>query len=189
MFYIFTSNKISKIFYIHVMLNIKTLYVPFSKKAFLVTLNEWEWLTITLCLLSFSVWTFLVFRLLLLNRYTDLLQILFVCSMGNQCLVYKNGGATHICHGMMGNFLQILANCQISPSIKPQTRNHSCLVWRVPRGFSFMFVQIRLLSPIFTILINDLHKQYFDFSQTAAQILMKCGSYMHLSKVTQVCSN
>ena len=27
------------------------------------------------------------------------------------------------------------------------------------------------------------------FSQTAAQILMKFGSYMHLSKDTQVCSN
>ena len=34
-------------------------------------------------------------------------------------------------------------------------------------------------------------KHIFDFSQTAAQILMKFGSYMcmHLSKVTQVCSN
>ena len=30
-------------------------------------------------------------------------------------------------------------------SIKPQTRNHSYLVWRVPRGSSFEFVQIRSL--------------------------------------------
>ena len=28
-------------------------------------------------------------------------------------------------------------------------------------------------------------KHIFDFSQTAAQILMKFGSYMHISKVTQ----
>ena len=32
-------------------------------------------------------------------------------------------------------------------------------------------------------------KHIFDFSQTTAQILMKFGSHMHLSKVTQVCSN
>ena len=33
-------------------------------------------------------------------------------------------------------------------------------------------------------------KHIFDFfSQTAAQISMKFGSYMHLGKVTQVCSN
>ena len=33
-------------------------------------------------------------------------------------------------------------------------------------------------------------KHIFDFfSQTAAQILMKFDSYMHLSKVTQVCLN
>ena len=32
-------------------------------------------------------------------------------------------------------------------------------------------------------------KHIFDFSQTAAQIVMKFGSYMQLSKVTQVCSN
>ena len=32
-------------------------------------------------------------------------------------------------------------------------------------------------------------KHIFDFSQTAAQIFMKFGSYMHLSKDTQVCSN
>ena len=32
-------------------------------------------------------------------------------------------------------------------------------------------------------------KHIFDFSQTAAQIIMKFGSYMHISKVTQVCSN
>ena len=31
-------------------------------------------------------------------------------------------------------------------------------------------------------------KHIFDFSQTAAQILMEFGSYMHLGKVTQVCS-
>ena len=41
-------------------------------------------------------------------------------------------------------------------SIKPVTRNHSYLVWRVPSVSSFKFVQIRLLCPIFTILINDL---------------------------------
>ena len=29
-------------------------------------------------------------------------------------------------------------------------------------------------------------KHIFDFSQTAAQILMTFGSYMHLNKVTQV---
>ena len=33
-------------------------------------------------------------------------------------------------------------------------------------------------------------KHIFDFfSQTAVQILKKFGSYMHRSKVTQVCSN
>ena len=32
-------------------------------------------------------------------------------------------------------------------------------------------------------------KHIFDFSQTATQILMIFDSYMHPSKVTQVCSN
>ena len=32
-------------------------------------------------------------------------------------------------------------------------------------------------------------KHIFDFSQIAAQILMKFGSHMHVSKVTQVCLN
>ena len=32
-------------------------------------------------------------------------------------------------------------------------------------------------------------KHIFNFSQTAAQIFMKFGSYMRLSKVTKVCSN
>ena len=41
---------------------------------------------------------------------------------------------------------------------------------------------LRFKSTIFVKLI-------FDFSQTTAQILMKFGSYMHLSKLTQVCSN
>ena len=32
-------------------------------------------------------------------------------------------------------------------------------------------------------------KHIFDFYQTASQILMKFGSYMHLSNIIQVCSN
>ena len=48
-----------------------------------------------------------------------------------------------------------------SSSIKPLIRNNSYLVWRVPRGSSFLFVQIRLLWPIFMILINDLCKTHF----------------------------
>ena len=82
------------------------------------------------------------------------------------------------------NFWPILKN---SSSIKPLTRNHSYLVWRVPRGSSFFKfgrcdLYLRFKLTIFA-------KHIFDFSQTAAQILIKFGSYMHLSKVTQVCSN
>ena len=84
------------------------------------------------------------------------------------------------------NFWLILKK---SSSIKPLTRNLSYLVWRVPRG---------LISSLFKLGCCDLYlrfqltlfvKHIFDFSQTAAQILMKFGSYMHLGKVTQVCSN
>ena len=51
------------------------------------------------------------------------------------------------------NFWPILKK---SSSIKPLTRNHSYLVWRVPRDSCFLFVRIRSLWPIFTISINDL---------------------------------
>ena len=38
------------------------------------------------------------------------------------------------------------------------------------------------------ILINDLQiKHIFDYSQSASQILMKFGSYMHLSKFSKDC--
>ena len=48
---------------------------------------------------------FLVFRLLLSNRCTDLLQILCGCSLGGPLQ-----GASLIFHGIMGNFVQFLAN-------------------------------------------------------------------------------
>ena len=55
-----------------------------------------------------------------------------------------------------------------------------------------------LVSSLFKVGCCDLYlrfkltifvKHIFDFSQTATQILMKFSSHMHLSKVTQVCSN
>ena len=39
------------------------------------------------------------------------------------------------------------------------------------------------------IVLTIFVKHIFNFSQTAAQILMKFGSDMHLSKVTKVCFN
>ena len=44
--------------------------------------------------------------------------------------------------GIMGNFVQFLVH---SSSLKPLTRNHSYLIWRVPKGPSFYFVQIMSL--------------------------------------------
>ena len=60
--------------------------ISFEFFSFLVALNEWVWLAITLCPLSSSLlllssaWTFWVFRLLS-NRCTYLLQILCGCSL------------------------------------------------------------------------------------------------------------
>ena len=45
------------------------------------------------------------------------------------------------------------------------------------------------LWSIFTILITIFVKHIFNFSQTAAQILMKFGSNMHMSMVTEVFPN
>ena len=53
---------------------------------------------------------FLVFRLLLSNRCTDLLQILCGCSLGGPLLSLLKSGATPIFNGIMGNFVQFLAN-------------------------------------------------------------------------------
>ena len=95
--------------------------------------------------------------LLLLNLCTDLLQILYGCSWVGPLLSLLKSGCYHYFSWNNGiilcNFWPILKK---SSSVKPLTRNHSYLVWRVPRGSSFLFVQIRSLWPIFTILINDL---------------------------------
>ena len=52
---------------------------------------------------------FLVFRLLS-NCCTDLLQIFCGCSLGGPLLSLLKSGATPIFHGIMGNFVQFLAN-------------------------------------------------------------------------------
>ena len=114
---------------------------------------------------------FLVFRLLLSNRCTDLLQILCGCSLGGPLLsLLKSGCYTYFFMELwviLCNFWPILQKS----SIKPLTRNHSYLVWRVPRG---------LVSSLFKLGHCDLHlrflltifvKHIFDFSsQTAAWI-------------------
>ena len=53
---------------------------------------------------------FLVFRLLLSNRRTDLLQILCGCSLGGPLLSLLKLGCYPFFHGIMGNFVQFLAN-------------------------------------------------------------------------------
>ena len=40
-------------------------------------------------------------------------------------------------HGLMGNFVFFWPILKRTSYIKPLTRNHSNLVWRVPRGSSF----------------------------------------------------
>ena len=70
-------------------------HFDFQKTTFLVTLNEWVWLAIRLCpssSLLLSAWTFLVFRILLSNRSTDLLQILGGCSLGGPLLRLLKSG-------------------------------------------------------------------------------------------------
>ena len=61
--------------------------------------------------------------------------------------VCNNRGAIPIFH--YGKLWEILCNYRPvltkSSSIKPLTKNHSYLVWRISRGSSFKFVQIRLL--------------------------------------------
>ena len=76
---------------------------------------------------------FLVFRLLLSNRCTDSLQIL--CGWTPTKFV-KIGVLPLFLMELwviLCNFLPILKKS----SIKPLTRNHSYLVWIVPRGSSF----------------------------------------------------
>ena len=53
---------------------------------------------------------FLVFQLLLSNRCTDLLKILCGCSLGGPLLSLLKSGCYPIFHGIMGNFVQFLAN-------------------------------------------------------------------------------
>ena len=107
---------------------------------------------ITMCHYVISHWW-----LLLLNLCTDLLQILCGCSWGGPLLSLLKSGCYPYFSWNYGiilcKFWPILKK---SSSIKPLTRIHSYLVWRVPRGSCFLFVQIRSLWPIFTILINDL---------------------------------
>ena len=127
------------------------------------------------------------------NRCTDLLQIFCGCSLGwwtatKFVKIWVLPLFFMELWVVLCNFWPILKKS----SIKPLTRNHSYLIWRVPRGFC-------LVSGFFKLGRSDLYlrfkltifiKHIFDFfSQTAAQILMKFGSYMHPSKVTQVCSN
>ena len=52
---------------------------------------------------------FLVIRLLS-NRCTDLLQILCGCSLGGPLLSLLKSGCYPFFHGIMGNFVQFLAN-------------------------------------------------------------------------------
>ena len=52
---------------------------------------------------------FLVFRLLS-NRCTDFLQILCGCSLGGPLLSLLKSGCYPPFHGIMGNFVQFLAN-------------------------------------------------------------------------------
>ena len=84
-----------------------------------------------------SAWTFLVFRPLLSNRCTDLLQILCGCSLGGPLLsLSKSGCYPYISWNngiILCNFWPILKKS----SIKPLTRNHSYLAWRVPSGSCF----------------------------------------------------
>ena len=68
----------------------------------------------------------------------------------------------------------------LKKSIKLLTRNHSYLIWRVPREPSFEFVQIRSLWPLFTILINDLRKSHFRLLSHHCTALLQilCGSFL-----------
>ena len=123
------------------------------------------------------------------NCCTDLLQILCGCSLGGIYLVCS--------YRVLPLFFMELwvILCYFWPilkksSIKPLTRNHSYLVWRVPRGLVSSLFKLGRCDLYLRFLLTLFVKHIFDFfSQTPAQILMKFGSYMHLSKVTQVCSN
>ena len=68
---------------------------------------------------------------------TDLLQILCGCSLGGPLLSLLKSG----CYPFSMELWVILCNfwpiLKKSSSIKPLTRNHSYLVWRVSRGSSF----------------------------------------------------
>ena len=74
-------------------------------------------------------------------------------------------------------------------SIKPLTRNHSYLVWSAPEGLVSSLFKLGRCDLYLRFYLTVFVKHIFNISQTAAQILMKFGSYMHLSKVAQVNSN
>ena len=73
--------------------------------------------------------------------------------------------------------------------IKPLTRNHSYFVLGVPRGLVSSLFKVGHCDLYLRFKLTIFVKHIFDFSQTAAQILMKFGSNVHLSKVTQVYSD
>ena len=83
------------------------------------------------------------FMVLLVIVCTDLLQSLCGCFLGRSLLCLNQGG-TPIFDRIMGNFVQFFTNLKKS-YIKSLTRNHSYLVWRVPRGPSYYYLQIRSL--------------------------------------------
>ena len=69
-------------------------------------------------------------------------------------------------------------------------RNHSYLVWRVPGGLVSSLFKLGRCDLYLLFKLTIFVKHIFDFfPQTTAQILMKFGSYMHLRKLTKVCSN
>ena len=72
--------------------------------------------------------------------------ILICCVSGN-----PDHAAAASFHRILGNFVKFLANLRNYSSIKLQIRNHSYLVWRVPRGLSFSFVHDKSLLQIFFI--------------------------------------
>ena len=76
-----------------------------------------------------------------------------------------------------------------SSTIKPLTRNQSYSLGESPGGLVSSLVKLGRCDLYLRFKLTIFVKHISDFSQTTKQILMKLGSYMHLSKVTQVCIN